>query len=83
MQWVVDCTSGGVQPGPTQPNPENWVGSGWSSQPDGSGWVQILKPDPNLSIGSGQVLHIFRHIKLYLAVLMNYKVPKKCQLRLY
>ena len=74
----LDCTSGQVQPGLTQPNPENWVGSGWSSQPNGLGWVQILKPDPNLSIGSGQVLHIFRHIKLYLAILMNYKVPKKC-----
>ena len=44
------------------------------SKPNGSGWVQILKPDPNLSIGLGQVLHK----KLYLAVLVNYKVPKKC-----
>src|SRR5437667_332667 len=37
----LDCTSGQVQPGLTQPNPENWVGSGWSSQPNGLGWVQI------------------------------------------
>ena len=57
----VDCTLGQVQPRLTQPDPENWVGLGWSSQPDGLGWVQILKPNP----------------KLYLAVLINYKVPKK------
>ena len=61
IKLYLDCTSGQVQLRPTQPDPENWVGSGWSSQANGLGWVQILKPDPNQGLpsrGLGQVLHI-------------------------
>ena len=43
LKLYLDCTSGQVQPRPTQPDPENWVGSGWSSQANGRGDSKPLR----------------------------------------
>ena len=60
LKLYLDCTSGQVQPRPTQPDPENWVGSGWSSQANGLGLdctsVRVqpepTRPEPGNRVGS-------------------------------